>query len=272
MSANSHTFKLGALECWVFLDGRSALSNERFLDRFPDATEAAYRDVFSGMGLSLDDASSSMNILLVKMGDEMILFDSGEGVESEGGYLLQSMKLAEIAPDTITKVVITHAHGDHILGLLNNGEPVFPHATYIISKEEMAFWQKRIEERFANQVPIMRMIQEKGLRLIEMDEVIMPGLTAIPIPGHTPGQIALRIQSEGETLIHMADLLHSPMQFAHPEWSAKFDADTSVSVPTRRQALQLAAENDALTLFYHLDFPGLGYVEQTNSGFRWMNR
>jgi glyoxylase-like metal-dependent hydrolase (beta-lactamase superfamily II) len=113
------------------------------------------------------------------------------------------------------------------------------------------------------------MMQDKGLRLIDMDEQIIPGLTAVPIPGHTPGQIALLLESENEKLLTMADLLHSPMQFAHPEWSSNFDVDTGVSVPTRRAMLGRAADENMLALFYHLTFPGLGRVARADKGFTW---
>jgi glyoxylase-like metal-dependent hydrolase (beta-lactamase superfamily II) len=97
----------------------------------------------------------------------------------------------------------------------------------------------------------------------------MSGLTAVPIPGHTPGQIALLFESQSEKLLHMADLLHNPMQFAHPEWSPTFDVDIRCSVPTRRKVLDQAASENLLTLFYHLTFPGLGWVRQAETGFRW---
>jgi glyoxylase-like metal-dependent hydrolase (beta-lactamase superfamily II) len=157
-----------------------------------------------------------------------------------------------------------------VLGLISRAnEPVFRHATYVISKEELAFWQGRIADGAADQRPIVTMMKAQGLRLIDMHEQFIPGMTAVPIPGHTPGQIAVLVESEHEQLMTMADLLHSPMQFAHPEWSASFDADTSISVPTRRAALGRAADENLLTLFYHLTFPGLGRVKHAAKGFTW---
>jgi glyoxylase-like metal-dependent hydrolase (beta-lactamase superfamily II) len=238
--------------------------------RYLDATEADYRQAYADIGLSLDEADSSFNIFVSKIGEETVLVDTGEGGKPKGGYLLESMRQAGIKPDAITLVVITHADRDHVLGLLSNDhEPVFPNATYVISKAEMTFWQGRIDDGVADQRPIVTMMEEKGLRLIDMDEQIMPGMTAVPIPGHTPGQIALLFESENEKLIHMADLLHSPMQFGHPEWSASFDGDTSISVPTRRDTLERAADENMLTLFYHLTFPGLGRIKHTEKGFTW---
>jgi glyoxylase-like metal-dependent hydrolase (beta-lactamase superfamily II) len=112
-------------------------------------------------------------------------------------------------------------------------------------------------------------MEQRAMRIINMDEEILPGLCAVPIPGHTPGQIGVMIESEGEKLIHLADLLHSPMQFAHPEWSPSFDADMRQSVPTRIAALERAADQKMLALFYHLTFPGLGYVKRGDQGFLW---
>lgn len=271
--AKSYAFKVGEIECSVLLDGASLLTLERFMGRFPDGTEEDYRQAFAEIGLKLEEASSSMNILLAKIGDETILVDTGEGQDDTrpGGALLESMKLAGISPDDITLVVITHSHGDHVLGLLTaEGEPTFPNATYVISIEEMAFWQGRIERGLLDQQAIIDMMKSKGLRHIEMDAEIMPGLRALPLPGHTPGQIGLQFESGSERLLHLADLLHSPMQFTHPEWSPKFDADTNQSVPTRREALGKAADGDSLVMFYHLTFPGLGRVRRRDMAFIWM--
>ncbi|NJL57321.1 MBL fold metallo-hydrolase [bacterium] len=113
------------------------------------------------------------------------------------------------------------------------------------------------------------MMEERGLRLLAMDEAILPGLTALPTPGHTPGHIGLLFESAGERLLHLADLLHSPMQIVRPDWSAAFDADTSLSVPSREAALARAADTDALVMFYHLSFPGMGRVERHGTAFTW---
>jgi glyoxylase-like metal-dependent hydrolase (beta-lactamase superfamily II) len=270
MSAKSYSFKVGDFDCAVLLDGASSISRDQFLQRFPEATEAEYRQAHADIGLSFDEADSSYNVLMVKMRGETVLMDAGVGSKPAGGYLLESMNAASVHPDSISLVVITHTHGDHVLGLLSdNNEPVFPNATYVMSTEELTFWQDRIDDNAPDQLPILTMMKEKGLRLIAMDEQILPGMTAIPIPGHTPGQIAVLLESGSEKLIHMADLLHSPMQFAHPEWSVRFDADKGVSVPTRRETLARAADDNMLALFYHLTFPGLGWVRRAEKEFTW---
>ena len=270
MNAKSYSFKVGNIECTVLLDGAVVTGKERILKRFPNATEAEYRRAYADLGLSLDEADSSFNILMAKIGNATVLVDSGEGGKPTGGHLPESMRLAGTEPEAVTLVVLTHADGDHVQGLLTEGgEPVFPSATYVISKEELAYWQGRIDREIVDQRPIVAMMQARGLRLIDMDEQILPGLTAIPLPGHKPGQIGLLLDSGDEKLLHLADLLHSPMQFAHPEWSPTFDVDTSVSVPIRRNTLGRAADENLLTLFYHLTFPGLGRVRRAATGFTW---
>ncbi|HEX6292056.1 MAG TPA: MBL fold metallo-hydrolase [Herpetosiphonaceae bacterium] len=270
MRATSYAFKVGRIDGTVLLDGVSVVGAAGMVRRYPDATEAEYRQAYADLGLSLDAAESSLNVLAARIGDETVLVDAGEGSRPNRGYLPASMRLAGIAPESISLVVITHTHGDHVLGLLSNDHtPVFPHATYVMSKAEWAFWQDRIVAGAVDHGPIAAMLEACGLRLIDMDEPILPGLAAVPIPGHTPGQIAVLLESEQEQLMHLADLLHSPMQFAHPEWSASFDVDTSISVPTRRAALARVADAKMLTLFYHLAFPGLGRVRRAATGFIW---
>lgn len=272
VSAKYYTFEVGEIACTVLLDGAETIGQSRFLRRYPDATEQDYRKAFAEMGLSFDDADSSFNILLAQIGGETVLIDAGEGGKPAGGDLPVYMEKAGFSREDVTLIVITHAHGDHIMGLLTDDHhPVFPNARYVLSHEEHAYWQTQLASGEVDNGAILRMMQTQGLRLIDMDEIIMEGLTAIPIPGHTLGQIALLVESAGERMLHMVDVLHSPMQFAHPEWSAKFDANTRVSVPTRLKALNYASDEGVLTLFYHLTFPGLGYVEKrATAGYRWI--
>lgn len=269
MSAKSHRFKVGDVDCLVLLDGAFLRGREGIVRRFPDASESDYVRAYADIGLSLDEADTSFNILLMRVGADVVLVDTGEAGKPHGGYLLESLRCADVQPEDVTLVVLTHSHGDHVLGLLSDaGEPTFPNARYVMSSVEMDVWRARAADNAQHQA-LITLLDSRGVQLIAMDAPILDGLTAIPLAGHTRGQIGLRLESHGETLLHLADVLHSPMQFAHPEWSASFDADTSVSVPTRRDALSLASDTQALTLFYHLTFPGLGWVKRVNEGFVW---
>lgn len=217
MSARSHSFTVGDIACMVLLDGANLMGSDGVLRRFPNGTEAEYRQAYADIGLSLDEAESCFNILVAKIGAETVLVDTGLASKPNGGWLPESLRLAGLTPEAITLVVITHAHGDHVLGLLaEDGTPAFPNARYVISKTEMDVWRKRVEENLPDQRPLIAMLEARDVRLIDGEAQIVPGLTALPIPGHTPGQMALVIESGQERLFHLADLLHTPMQFAQP--------------------------------------------------------
>lgn len=264
MSAKIHPFTVGHIRCTVLFDSNTPVDNDRFMKRFPNGNEADYRQAYADIGLDFDAADSAINILLIQTDDACVLVDTGER-----GASLDSLQAAHVSPDEVTLVIITHTHGDHVNGLLtDDGQPTFPNARYVISQREMQFWKERIAHGLDNQAMI-DLLEKQGVTLIEPDAQILPHIQAVPIPGHTPGQIAVKISTDDGGFIHMADLLHSPMQFAHPEWSARFDDDTAVSVPTRQQALGMAADENLLTMFYHLTFPGLGYVARDGENYRW---
>jgi len=222
---------------------------------------------FTEIGETLENAENFFNILHLRGAGATVVVDTGQGGRPSGGLLPESMGAAGLSPDDVTLVVLTHTHGDHVLGLLTTaGEPMFPGATYVISSPELAFWRGRMND---DQQPILDMMEARGLRVIAPDEAILPWLRAIHIPGHTPGQMALEMTSGDASFVHMADLLHATVQFAHPGWSPKFDADTNLSVPTRREMLARAADENRQVMFYHLPFPGIGRVRRAGDTFAW---
>jgi glyoxylase-like metal-dependent hydrolase (beta-lactamase superfamily II) len=260
-----YSFRVGAFRCTALSDGASTIGAEGVMRRFPQIAEADLRLAFDSAGQPLSDADSSLNILAVETGGDMLLVDAGEAGRPRGGQLLNSLREAFIAPDSVTIVVITHIHGDHVQGLLDAaGKAAFPNARYVMSSVELAWWAERAPDS-----PERALITERGVSPVEMDAPILPGVSALPLPGHTPGQIGLRIESQGQWLLHLADALHNRAQFLHPEWSPTFDHDPTLAALTRREALQKAAQHPALTFLYHLSFPGLGTVSADGAGFAW---
>jgi glyoxylase-like metal-dependent hydrolase (beta-lactamase superfamily II) len=107
------------------------------------------------------------------------------------------------------------------------------------------------------------------IELVDDGEEIIPGVTAHLAPGHTPGQIALQVESQGEKFLYLVDALLHPIHCEHPEWFAIVDMDKEKTVKTRMEFLTKAANEKMLTMFFHFDFPGLGYVIKKGESWIW---
>lgn len=268
MNASVYRFTVGAFDCICLSDSAGAL-DIRWLFSGVDPDELAY--VVSHSDTPPDAYETSVNILYVNTGQHRVLVDTGSG---EGG-LAASLQAAGLAPADIDTIVLTHCHGDHIGGLVNaDGGLAFPNARYFMRREEWQFWTS--EEGLAQLKPeaaararrCLPPIRDR-LTLIEQDEEILPGIQAVFAPGHTPGHIALLLESDGAQLLHLADAVHQPIQVVYPHWSPVFDMQHHISPVTRRNVLLRAAETGALVLAYHFPFPGLGHVTGANGAWSW---
>lgn len=177
---------------------------------------------------------------------------------------------------------ILSGHGytlDHVGGIVGAaGSLDLPAARYFISREEWEFWtsaeaEARIDEH-VREVLIgyaRSSLQAIGgrLELLEHDQEIVPGITTILVPGHTPGHVALRIFSEGEELLVLSDTVLHPLHLLRPEWYAAVDLIPDEVVESRKKLLTQAATTGALVLAFHFPFPGLGHVAATSNGWRW---
>jgi glyoxylase-like metal-dependent hydrolase (beta-lactamase superfamily II) len=133
----------------------------------------------------------------------------------------------------------------------------------------MKLWNESDDEHNKQMFGMMQSLQDKFSFVNDRDDVVS-GVCTVLIPGHTPGQAALLVESEGERLLHVADLLHQPLQFANPDWHFIWDTDGELGVESRRTQLENCANDKTLTLFYHLRFPGLGHVEKAGDAYRWL--
>ena len=107
------------------------------------------------------------------------------------------------------------------------------------------------------------------LELVEPDLEITPGIRTIAAFGHTPGHLGLVIRSQSETLLNLADSVLHPLHLEHPGWYSRVDILPEQMIATRTRLLELAAREKALVLFFHFEFPSLGYVEQDDTQWSW---
>jgi glyoxylase-like metal-dependent hydrolase (beta-lactamase superfamily II) len=276
--AASRHFKLGELEISVFSDGHLTIPT-RFLARnVPEA------DIKAWLRQTADMVSPACNITLIRTPTELVLIDVGAGPHfmPTAGKLVENMESAGIDRKAVTRVVLTHAHPDHLWGALDDfdNEPMFPNASYAISAAEWNFWMaedvaSRLPEDRQNFAPgakrNLNRLRDK-LRTIRPGEDIVGGIRAIDTSGHTPGHLSIEIASGREAIIVLADALtHPTISFAHPEWMPAADHhDPERAVRTRKALLDRSATDRSRVIGYHLPFPGTGFVERSGGAYRFV--
>jgi glyoxylase-like metal-dependent hydrolase (beta-lactamase superfamily II) len=267
---------VGQIRCTILADGSRV--NDPLYATFPSVPEADFMAGLAAAGME-NKAVVSFNCLVIRAahGNRYILVDTGNGISEnlDNGKLLDSMKAAGILREDITDVIISHGHGDHFNGVtLPDGRLTFPHARYLMWRSE---WERVTDESFIATLDEQRAagmrtkfgaIRDK-LTFIEREGEIVPGVSAIAAPGHTPGQIAISVESDGSRLLYLADVMNLMIQVYQPTWMPRMDMDGVQAVATRRHLLQHAAETNTLTLLYHFPFPGLGYVTSAGETFAW---
>ena len=223
---------------------------------------------------------------LVNTGKELILFDTGNGflprdyealkTRMPMGNLAARLALLGHRPEDIDVVVLTHGHPDHIGGLMDGDKPVYPNARYVFGAAEYDFWKKNEgvrEARVFNQKLFMKICEPLAPRstFINPGDAVASGVTAVDAFGHAPGLMAFHIESEGKQLMITADTFtHYVMAVQRPEWHFDMDDDKDKAVATRKRMLDRLAADRIFVASFHMPFPGLGWIEKTSEGFRWV--
>jgi glyoxylase-like metal-dependent hydrolase (beta-lactamase superfamily II) len=271
--------KLGDFEITVVSDGARPIplppafvrnvSNEEVLK----VAEAAY--------MPKGSIVAPFNPVVVNTGAKLILIDTGygPGLGPTVGLLPATLAAAGIDPKTIDIVLISHLHGDHILGLKTpDGALAFPNAeikvpavdwTYWMSDENMSKAPEGFQKTsFGFNRKIFSNLADKVTRF-EWGKEVAPGITAVETAGHTPGHTSFMIASGGRQLFFQGDVTNVPDLFLrNPEWQVMFDSEPEKAVVTRRRVYDMASADKLLVSGYHFPFPGLGYIEKAGSGYQ----
>jgi glyoxylase-like metal-dependent hydrolase (beta-lactamase superfamily II) len=276
-----YRFKLGQFNLISISDGSLTVPAAVFASNAsPEELKAALKEAFQPETMTAD-----CNVLLVDTGTEKVLIDTGSGSlnGATAGKLLDNLKAADLKPSDITAVVLTHAHGDHIGGLKGTNGLTFPNARYFMNQKEWDFWTGKTIElpNYKGPADLMQqmiklaktqlpLIKDR-LTLVKENQEFLPGLTAIPAYGHTPGHIAVKIASGDAVMIHVADVVHlSAVNLTHPHWTPVFDGDQAIAAQTRQTLLKQIADDRTLMFAYHFPYPGIGNLRpRTQGGFDW---
>lgn len=275
-----HRLKLGDIEVVVLSDGYMLQP----VDMFGVGIAAAERTkAFAAGGISGDRVQAAINVTLVRTGSEVVLIDCGAGPNfvDTAGKLEGVLAAAGVDAETVTKVVLTHGHADHLWGAIDefDNAPRFPNAKWLLSKPEWDLW---MTGNPSAKVPADRQNFIAGakrnlkgldgrLELITPGQPLGRGLVSIDTAGHTQGHIAVAVSSGNETAIVVADaLINAVASFAHPDWRIAADHEPDRAIATRKRLLEQLATDRHRIIGYHLAFPGIGHVERNDNAYRFV--
>ncbi len=257
------SFQLGRLKLVALRDALNAMPNDaKVIGLGQDPTAVAA--VLQAAGAPTDKITLGVDALLVEGDGRVMLFDTGLGPGVHGA-LPASLAMAGVAPGAVTDIFITHSHGDHVGGLVTaDGRPAFPHAAIRMSAKEWAWMQAQPK------AATLAAAIAPQVRTFEPGTAIVPGVSAVALPGHTPGHVGYEIVSGHERLFDMGDLAHSAIvSLAKPEWAIGYDTDKTEGETTRRATLARLALSHERVLAPHFPFPGVGRIEVAGDGFAW---
>jgi glyoxylase-like metal-dependent hydrolase (beta-lactamase superfamily II) len=225
---------------------------------------------------------TSINTFLVNTGTKLVLIDTGGGAAMAPtvGKLVANLKASGYTPEQVDEIYITHMHGDHLGGLVTNGKPTFPNAIVRAAKQDADFWlvqanadkaPEAAKGNFKAAMAAFSVLQAAGkFKPFDGPTDLVPGVKAVPSPGHTPGHTFYAVESKGQKLVAWGDLMHvAAVQFADPTVGLQFDADGKQATAARKAAFADAAKNGYFIAVAHLPFPGIGKLGTDGSGYRY---
>ncbi len=271
-SPGFYRMMLGQFEITALFDGSVAL-NANLLKNISDSE---VRSLLGRAFVSYPGMPTSVTAFLINTGSKLVLVDAG-AAGSMGptlGHLPENLKAAGYNAAQIDAVLLTHMHRDHMGGLIDAaGKPVFPNAVVYVAKAESDFW---LSVAIAENAPVKHqsyfkivrgladpLIAYGKMKTFEGSELPIPGITAIAIPGHTPGHTAFEVCSGGQTLLIIGDTVHSmAVQLPKPETAIEFDTDQKQAIASRLALFKKMADSKVLVGGMHIPFPGIGHVRK----------
>jgi glyoxylase-like metal-dependent hydrolase (beta-lactamase superfamily II) len=226
---------------------------------------------------------ASINAFFFRLPGKKVLVDTGSGDffgPGYGGKLLQSLAAIQVTPNEITDILLTHAHDDHMGGLVHAGKIVFPNATIHLSKPDLDFFMDRSNSQKAHyavsyfdqaETALKPYLDAGKIETFSGTTEVLPGVTATVHPGHTPGSAFYQLTSKGQSLVFIGDIIHvAAVQAPDPGITIAYDVNDAQAAAVRRNAFAEFSKERTLVAVPHLPFPGVGHIEAVGKGFQWV--
>ncbi len=274
-------YKVGSLEVCGIADGVSTFP---LPDRF--VVNQAKEEVVKALKAAGQDGeklSVPYNPFVFANGNRVVLIDTGMGPAANAqnpaiGNTAKNLAAAGYDPAKITDVVISHFHGDHINGLLNGANPIYPNAQVWVPAPEWKYWTDEGElsrapdarkGAFANVKRIFTDGLKNKVTQYEHGKEVVPGLTSVATLGHTPGHTSFILASGNDKLFIQSDVTNVPFLFVNnPGWHAVYDQDAKQAEETRRKTYDMVSAEKLRVQGFHFPFPSLGRIEKAGDGYR----
>lgn len=277
-----YAVRVGEIDVLVISDGVLPLPTQTMSTNATPAARAAW---FKQMFLGPDAFDWALNVLVVRSGEQVILVDAGLGGQFPGfpraGQFPKRLEAAGIALSSVTDIVITHMHMDHIGGLLVDEvkNKLRPDVRIHVAAIEVDFWASPDFTYTDMPAPVPDVLKataqqfmalyQGNLHTFDDEHQVAPGVVAKLTGGHTPGHSVVYVTSGGERLTFAGDALF-PVAFEHPEWHNGFEHDPEESVRVRVRLMTEASASGELFVATHLPFPSVGRVVVDGEAFRWV--
>ncbi|RVJ24169.1 MBL fold metallo-hydrolase [Sinorhizobium medicae] len=276
-----YALRIGEIDVLVVSDGVLPLPTEMLGHN----AALADRETWLGdMFLSKDACDWALNVVVVRSGAQTILIDAGLGLDPDlnlpkAGQLVRRLESAGIDLGSVTDIVLTHMHMDHVGGLIVGGvkEQLRPDLRIHVAAAEVKFWEAPDFSRVhmpagfpdALRAAAKRFAEEYrgNLRLFDEEYEVAPGVVVTRTGGHTPGHSIVRLTSGSDRLMFAGDAVFT-VGFDHPDWHNGFEHDPEEAARVRVRLLKELAATGELLVATHMPFPSTGHVAVEGDAFR----
>lgn len=273
-----YRFMLGGFEVTALSDGTVDLPVDQLLHEPAAKTVAALNHAFQKTPQETSD-----NAYLINTGKRLILIDTGAGdlFGPTLGKLMGNLKASGYSAADVDDIFLTHMHPDHVGGLAKNNVIQFPNAVVHAERDEGDYWLSETnlaKAPDASKAFFKDAMAEVGpyvkagkFRPFQGDVALLPGVRSYTSFGHTAGHTSYLIESQGQTLLVMGDLIHVPaVQLDHPNVTIAFDSDPKEAAASRIRVFDEVARDRTLVAGAHMPFPGIGHLRTAGRSYQWV--